>query len=182
MSFAHRTERLLMRSWRDGDLDQWARWLNVPAVAATVGGLQTRDEIAAGLARITACEAENGFCFWALERFEDGAFLGFCGLKRFNAEGAADSLQGVPEIGWRLREDAWGQGYAREAAAAALDLAFSRFGLDAVYAITLTDNARSWGLMRRLGMSARPELDFDMPVHGPHVTYAIGREDWTASA
>jgi RimJ/RimL family protein N-acetyltransferase len=179
VSFEHRTERLLMRSWREGDLDGWDRWLNVPALAATVGGLQSREDIAAALDRMQACEVQNGFCFWALERLEDSAFIGFCGLKRFTADGAAPVLNGVPEIGWRLRQDAWGQGYAREAATATLDLAFGRFAVDEVYAITLTHNARSWGLMRRLGMTARPNLDFDMPVHGRHVTYRIGSDEWT---
>ena len=179
MSFAHPTPRLLMRSWRDGDLELWDRHLNVPEVAATVGGLQSREEIAAGLARMAACEAENGFCFWALERREDGAFLGFCGIKRFTAEGIPPELEGAPEIGWRLRPDAWGEGYAREAATATLDLAFGRFSLGEVYAITMPHNDRSWGLMRRLGMKARADLDFVMPVHGRHVTYRIGREEWT---
>lgn len=179
MSFAHETERLTLRSWRDGDAEAFDTWLNTPAVARTVGGLQSREQIDAAVARIRQCEADNGFCFWALERRDDGAFLGFCGLKRLNSEGAPDVLKGASEIGWRLREDAWGQGYAREAATASLDLAFGRFGLDEVYAITLTDNAASWGLMRRLGMTARPDLDFDMPVHGQHVTYRIGSDAWT---
>ena len=182
MTFEHRTERLLMRSWRDGDIDEWERCLNVPAVARTVGGLQAREEIAAGLERIRRCEAENGFCFWALERSDTGAFLGFCGLKRLNAAGAPVVIQGQPEIGWRLRKDSWGRGFAREAALAALELAFGRFELDQVYAITLDYNERSFGLMRRLGMTARPDLDFDMPVHGRHVTYRIGSDEWTTSA
>lgn len=179
MSFEHRTDRLLMRSWREGDLDLWDRWLNVPAVAKTVGGINTRAEIAAAIGRMMRSEAELGLCFWALERLSDGDFLGFCGLERLHDKGAPAVMQGAPEIGWRLREDAWGKGYAREAATAALDLAFERFGFETVYAITLTNNARSWGLMRRLGMVARPELDFDMPVHGRHVTYSIGRDAWT---
>lgn len=179
MSFEHRTERLLMRSWRSDDLDLWDAWLNVPAVAKTVGGINTRAEIAAAIARMMDSQTELGFCFWALERISDGAFLGFCGLEQLHAKGAPLALQGAPEIGWRLRPDAWGQGYAKEAAMAALDLAFDRFGLDAVYAITLAYNERSWGLMRRLGMTARPELDFDMPVHGRHVTYSLGRDAWT---
>ncbi len=179
MSFAHRTQRLLMRSWRNGDAEQFERHLNVPPVADMVGGVQSREELAAGIDRIAACEAENGFCFWALERLTDRAFLGFCGLKRLTADGAPDQIRQRPEIGWRLRADAWGQGYAREAAGAALDLAFGRFELDDVYAITLIHNARSWGLMRRLGMIARPELDFDMPIHGRHVTYRIGSDEWT---
>lgn len=180
MSFAHRTERLILRSWRDGDADRFEAACNTPAVTRYLGGLQTREQIDAAVARIRASEEDNGFCFWALERQADGAFLGFCGLKRLNSAGAPEAMLGAPEIGWRLREDAWGQGYAREAAIAALGLAFERIGLDEVYAITMTGNAQSWGLMRRLGMIARPDLDFDMPIYGPHVTYRIGRDEWTA--
>lgn len=179
MSFEHRTDRVLMRSWREGDLELWDTWLNVPAVARTTGGLQTREQIAAALERLQACEADHGHTFWALERLEDGAFLGFCGIKTMTADNSPEAILGRPEIGWRLREDAWGQGYAREAASASLSLAFGQFGLDQVFAITLTHNERSWGLMRRLGMIPRPELDFDMPVHGRHVTYSIGSDAWT---
>ncbi|HYZ48164.1 MAG TPA: GNAT family N-acetyltransferase [Sphingomonas sp.] len=180
MSFAHATERLVLRSWCDSDVEAFEAACNTPAVTRYLGGLQSREEIEAAIARMRQCEAENGFCFWALEGRSDGAFLGFCGLKPLNADGAPAAMQGAPEIGWRLREGAWGQGYAKEAATAALDLAFGRFGLDQVYAITLTENAPSWGLMRRLGMTARPDLDFDMPLHGRHVTYRMGRDEWTA--
>lgn len=179
MSFRHETERLVLRSWQDQDADAFATWLNVPAVAATVGGLLTRPEIDGVVDRVRRSETEHGYCFWALERRADGAFLGFCGLKRMTADNSPPALVNAPEIGWRLREDAWGQGYAREAAIASLNLAFGRFGMSEVYAITLTHNARSWGLMRRLGMIARPDLDFDMPAHGRHVTYRIGRDEWT---
>lgn len=179
MSFAHATDRLILRSWRDDDVDAFEAVCNTPTVTRYLGGLQTRDQIEAAAARIRQTEAENGFCFWAVERQADGGFLGFCGLKRMNSPGAPDVMQGAPEIGWRLREDAWGQGYAKEAALASLELAFGRFGLDQVYAITMTGNAASWGLMRRLGMAARPDLDFDMPVYGPHVTYRIGSDEWT---
>ena len=179
MTLAHQTGRLVLRSWREGDADAFETACNTPAVTRYLGGLQTRAQIEAAVARIQACEADNGFCFWAIERRDDGAFLGFCGLKRMDADGAPAAMLGQPEIGWRLREDAWGQGYAREAAAAALGLAFGRFVLDQVYAITMAENAPSWGLMRRLGMTARPDLDFDMPGYGRHVSYRIGRDEWT---
>ncbi|MBS0504695.1 MAG: GNAT family N-acetyltransferase [Proteobacteria bacterium] len=177
--FEHRTDRLILRSWRRGDADAFEAACNTPAVTRFTGGLQTRAQIEAAAERMRQCEADHGYCFWVVERRADSTFLGFCGLKRLNADGAPDIMRDAPEIGWRLREDGWGQGYAKEAAVAALGLAFNRFGLEAVYAITLTGNAASWGLMRRLGMTARPELDFDMPVHGRHVTYRIRRNEWT---
>jgi RimJ/RimL family protein N-acetyltransferase len=86
------------------------------------------------------------------------------------------------EVGWRLREDAWGQGYAREAAAASLDIAFDRFGADEVIALTVQNNTASWGLMLRLGMERRAELDFDSPDFDPEnpriIAHAIARENW----
>ena len=105
MSFAHATDRLILRSWRAGDADAFEAVCNTPAVTRYLGGLQTRDQIDAAVDRIRACQAENGFCFWALERQEDAAFLGFCGLKPLIADGAPEVMQGAPEIGWRLRED-----------------------------------------------------------------------------
>lgn len=180
MTFRHATERLILRSWQAGDADAFEAACNTPAVTRYLGGLQTREEIDAAIGRIRACEADNGFCFWVVERQADQEFLGFCGLKLLGADGAPPVMRGAPEIGWRLRENAWGQGYAREAALASLDLAFGRFGLDRVYAITLTGNSASRGLMYRIGMTARPDLDFDMPGYGRHVSYTIGREEWTA--
>jgi RimJ/RimL family protein N-acetyltransferase len=82
---------------------------------------------------------------------EDRAFLGFCGLKIANDPGSP--VEGELEIGWRLREDAWGQGYAKEAASASLDFAFSTLGAERVGGIDRAGNAPSWGLMERLGMT-----------------------------
>jgi RimJ/RimL family protein N-acetyltransferase len=91
------------------------------------------------------------------------------------------------EVGWRLREDAWGQGFAREAASASLDLAFDRFGAEEVVALTVGGNQASWGLMRRLGMSERPDLGyvdtrFPSPSdYNPHLVYSISAANWTSA-
>jgi len=57
---------------------------NSPAVMRFLGGPSTAEQVDAGIARIRACQAEHGHCFWAIERKADGAFLGFCGLKVAN--------------------------------------------------------------------------------------------------
>ena len=106
-------------------------------------------------------QEERGFTFWAVERKADGELLGFCGLKLADTPGSP--IEGMHEIGWRLREDAWGQGYAKEAAIASLDFAFDALGAERVVAITFPPNEASWGLMERLGMTRRPELDYDDP-------------------
>ena len=84
------------------------------------------------------------------------------------------------EVGWRLREDAWGQGYAKEVALASLDLAFDRFGAEQVIALTVEPNAASWGLMKRLGMERREDLDIASSDFGADliIVYSIAREAW----
>ena len=107
--------------------------------------------------------------------------VGFCGLKRVNAPGAGD-LGGAYEIGWRLRESAWGHGYAKEAASTTLDLAFDRFAAPFVVALTVPGNAASWGLMERLGMERRADLDYRDERFGPElnptIVYRITPGQW----
>ncbi len=174
------TERLALRDWRDADWPRFFAATNTPAVMRWLGGVMGDDGMAATRARVTNCAAANGFCFWAVERKADGELLGFCGLKRADAPGS--SVTGAIEIGWRLREDAWGKGYAKEAALAALQAAFDRFGAEEVVALTVPGNSPSWGLMKRLGMRRREELDYTDPRFGedlnPSIIYSISRDEW----
>jgi len=88
------------------------------------------------------------------------------------------------EAGWRLREDAWGHGYAKEAAQASLALAFERFSAPHVIALTVEENVASWGLMRKLGMQRRQDLDFPDTVSWAEgetiIVYRIERGEWEA--
>ncbi|UUR08233.1 GNAT family N-acetyltransferase [Sphingomonas glaciei] len=180
-----KTDRLILRTWDDERWAEFVRFTNTPAVMRWLGGVFSPAQMAAARARLDAYQADHGFTFWAVERRSDDALLGFCGLKRANAPGA-EPLHGEMEIGWRLREDAWGQGYAREAATASLDLAFDRFDAPRVIAFTALGNQPSQGLMLRLGMRHLPGHDYvdrrfpaDAPPN-PQVTFAIGREEWLA--
>jgi len=98
------------------------------------------------------------------------------------------ALQDVPfeahftpalEVGWRLRHDHWGHGYATEAARAALAFVFSELQRDEVVAMTAAINERSQRVMQRLGMTRDPNGDFEHPAVAeghplrPHVLYRI---------
>jgi RimJ/RimL family protein N-acetyltransferase len=175
------TARLILRDWTDADVAPFKQHLNTPAVMRWLGGVQSDTEFDAFVARNRACAAAHGHCFWIMERKADGAILGFCGLKRVNGEGAPNP--GDFEIGWRLRPDAQGHGYAREAAEACLTAAFDRLDAPHVVALTIVENSASWGLMQRLGMIRAPELDCvglfpgGTPEHV--IVYKIDKEDWT---
>jgi len=177
--FRHETARLILRDWREED---WARFweaTNTPAVMRWLGGVCDADKREGAQQRLLSYERDHGHTFWVIERKSDGAILGFCGLKRSNQQGGPI---GMMEVGWRLREDAWGQGYAREAATASLDLAFKRFGADEVVALTVARNTASWGLMKRLGMQRREDLDFANADFDPEeptiIVYSITQREW----
>jgi RimJ/RimL family protein N-acetyltransferase len=181
-AFRHETARLVLRDWREEDWEPFWQGTNTPAVMRWLGGVCDPEDRQDVQDRLLGYLRDHGHTFWVVERKSDGAVLGFCGLKRSNQQGGP---QGMMEVGWRLREDVWGQGYAREAAAASLDIAFDHFAANEVIALTVQDNAPSWGLMLRLGMARRPELDFAStdfgPDVGPIIVYAIDRAAWLAA-
>jgi RimJ/RimL family protein N-acetyltransferase len=118
--------------------------------------------------------------------------IGFVGLMvpRFHAPFMEPmSASGTPcvEIGWRLRRDAWGRGYASEAARDVLRHGFETLGLSEVVSFTAVVNEPSRAVMRRLGMRHDPAGDFDHPVLEPghrlerHVLYRLGAEEWRSS-
>ena len=178
---AAETERLRLCTWDDARKAEFVARLNTPAVMRWLGGVQDPANYDATFDRIDGYLRDFGHTLWAVERKADSAVLGFCGLKRVNSPGG-ETLHGQFEIGWRLREDAWGQGYAKEAATASLDLAFGHFGAPHVVALTVSGNEASRGLMKRLGMTRRADLDFIDTRFGedlnPSIVYRIDADEW----
>jgi RimJ/RimL family protein N-acetyltransferase len=177
------TERLRLRTWDFEDRAEFRRLLNTPAVMRWLGGVADEETSNAAFDRIDTYQRDLGFTFWVVERKSDGEMLGFCGLKRANVPGA-EGIAAEIEIGWRLREDAWGQGYAKEAAMASLELAFDRFQAPRVVAVTAAGNVPSQGLMTRLGMTRRKEYDFvdqrfpPSSAVNPQVVFVIDKAEW----
>lgn len=173
------TARLTLRPWVEADVEPFAAMCADAAVMAHLGGPQDTAAARVAIERQQAAQAATGHCFWAIERRADAALLGFCGLRRGGHAGTPvpDEL----EIGWRLRRDAWGRGYACEAASASLAWGWTHTLRDRITAWTIPANRASWGLMIRLGMSPRPDLDFDHPLFPDghplrrHVTYVADR-------
>ena len=181
--FRLETERLILRDWRDTDIDPFHAICSDPAVMATLGPLMTREQVAATVARMQRLQSELGHCFWAMERKADSQLIGWCGIIRGSV---ATPIAAMLEAGWRMTPSAWGKGYVTEAAIASVQWAFdNHHDDDAVWAITTTENRASRAVMERLGMEYLPGLDFDhpqVPADSPllsHVTYRIKREAWT---
>jgi len=173
------SDRLIIRTWREADRADYLATCNTDAVTTYLGGPASVGDIDAAIDRIAKSQRENGFSFWAVERKADGAFLGYCGLKIANLPGTR--LDGAVEIGWRLREDAWGRGYAGEAAGTVIDWVWANLDVDQVVSFTIPANAPSRRLMERIGMGRRPDFDFGHPHFADghplraHVAYVAER-------
>ena len=181
---AAETERLRLRDWKEGEEATFYSIMNTSAVMEHLGGVQSEEEWQAAFGRIRGFRRDFGHTFWIVEDKASGEIQGFCGLKRVNSPGAGE-LTGQFEIGWRLRESAWGKGIAKEAAVSSLDLAFERFAAPFVIAITVRSNKSSQGLMERLGMQRREDLDFWDERFGPELNpsmiWRIESSEWPAA-
>jgi RimJ/RimL family protein N-acetyltransferase len=150
------TERLILRDWRDDDLQPWAKINADPAVHEFLGPVWDEARAAASMKHYQEEYRRNGFGFWAVEVRATGRLIGMTGLDVVDEEVAFDGV----EIGWRLGRESWGHGYATEAARAVLDFGFTTAGLDEIFAITMQGNERSQAVMRRIGMVHVPGKDF----------------------
>jgi RimJ/RimL family protein N-acetyltransferase len=180
-----RTERLVLREWRESDLRPFADMNADPEVMEYFPKPLSRDESDALAMRLQKDFEERGFGLWAVEVPGVATFIGFVGLMvpRFEA-----SFTPCVEVGWRLARAAWTRGYATEGAGVALRAGFEGLGLEEIVSMTVPGNMRSRRVMEKLGMSRNPEEDFDHPLVEPenplrrHVLYRLARARWSTRA
>ena len=158
------TERLRLRHWRQSDREPFAAMNADSEVMADLGGPLHRNDSDRKLEHYLAAFDRHGFTRWVVEDL-DGQFLGYTGIMARNG----DHPLGVHrEIGWRFTRQAWGHGYATEAAKAVLHDAFTRLHMDEVLAYTAPDNFRSQAVMERLGLQRDATRDFVIGLdHNP---------------
>jgi RimJ/RimL family protein N-acetyltransferase len=193
-----RTERLVMRRWREADREPFAAMNADPEVMRYFPAPLDRAASDAMVDRIEDLFRRQGFGLWALEMASTavaapelastelastelastGEFIGFTGLNPM-----PDGVPGAGgmEVGWRLARHAWHQGYATEAAAASAGVAFQGAGLAELWSITAVLNEPSQAVMRRLGMTLdayfdHPKVETGHPLR-PHVAYRLQRSD-----
>lgn len=172
------TPRLLLRPATAADRAELHRLEQDPEVMRYLNGgrptpLEPDEEAAEGF--MMPRGPEDGL--WVVVEPQTGSFLGWVSLRVQDEAG---------DLGYRFRREAWGRGYATEAAAAVLADAFERLALSRVTAQTMAVNLASRRLMERLGMlHARTFFtDYAEPLPGSEqgdVECAITREAWLAT-
>ena len=173
-----KTPRLGLRQWRPEDREPFAALNADPKVMEYFPASLDRMASDAMADRCESLIAERGWGLWAVEKRNNGEFIGFVGLHVPIAE-----LPFSPcvEIGWRLASQYWGNGFATEAARASLRVSFELLGISEIVSFTSIRNSRSRAVMERLGMRETGET-FDHP-HIPigsllrqHCLYRLSRD------
>lgn len=175
-----------MRRWQDRDRAPFAALNADPAVMEHFPRPLTRAESDDFVDRIEAAFDQRGWGLWAVEVPGMSPFVGFVGLwsPSYVVPGRIEA--GTVEVGWRLAREAWGHGYAPEAAAEALRFGFQDLGLPEVLSFTVPQNGNSRRVMNKVGLRRRPERDYDHPGVDParhpdlvhHVVYAMTAAEW----
>ena len=168
------TPRLTLRTFRRDDLPLYAALNADPEVVRYLGGTPLSREYSDEIAEWAQERyAEEALGLLAVERSDDGEFLGMCGLHHLEA------LPDDVEIAWRLAREHWGHGYATEAATAWLDHGFDALALPRVISVADRDNERSIAVMLRLGMEFSHETEIEEEGERFDVAlYATTAERW----
>lgn len=178
------TDRLVLRRFTPDDLDAVEALDADPAVMRYItGGLPTpRDELRDDYLPSWLAYYDRGdrYGFWAAIEKGSGTFLGW-----FHLRPEDHDPDDEPELGYRLRADAWGRGYATEGSIALVRKAFEELGARRVYATAMAANTGSWRVMEKAGL--RFVRTFHQPwpyrIEGEElgdVEYAITRDQWEA--
>ncbi len=154
------TPRLILREWRDEDLEPFARMNADPLIMEYMP--RSLDESASNrlVSRFKKHFKKYNYGLYALELKSSGEFMGFVGLNNVEFDAA---FTPAVEIAWRLDYGFWGKGYATEAAQAVLDHAFGKLLLKEIVSFTVFDNERSIHVMKKIGMLRDEAGDFDYP-------------------
>lgn len=170
----YRTDRLILRPWRESDRQPFASLNASPDVMRYFPNTLTPAESNGMVDVIEQKMAINGWGLWAVEEKRSGAFVGFVGL---NVPSYPLPFSPCIEIGWRLDSAFWGKGYAPEAARKALEIGFEQYGMSEIVSFTAMVNTPSQRVMDKIGMVRGEEFDHPALEAGHplrrHVVYRI---------
>jgi RimJ/RimL family protein N-acetyltransferase len=179
------TDRLALRRFTPDDLELLVELDGDPEVKRYIdnGAAVDRDDLREMLDWwLGYYERFDGYGFWAAIEKASGRFIGWFHLRPGEGAGPLE-----PELGYRLRREAWGHGYATEGSVALIRKAFVDLGAERVNAETMAVNIGSRRVMEKAGLRFVRHFHADWPVHVPgdeegDVEYAIDRAQWEAVA
>ena len=157
--YIFKSERLGFRNWEATDVAPMAEINADRKVMEFFSSTQDLEQTKQFIEQMQSQYEKSGYCYFAVDKLEDGEFIGFIGLSLQTFE---SSFTPCIDIGWRLKQAVWGNGYATEGATRCLDFAFRELKLESVKAIAPVENAKSVQVMKKLSMTKL--LTFNHPL------------------
>lgn len=172
------TARLQLRDWEETDLEPFSQLNADEKVMTYFPKTLSTEETNVFYKSIISEIKECGFGLYAVEVKENKEFIGFIGFHRATFE--ADFTPCI-EIGWRLKKEAWGKGYATEGAAACLQYGFNELGFSDIYSFTADVNKPSKNVMIKIGMNFiktfnHPKVEKESPLRKHVLFHANAKE------
>lgn len=148
-NYIFQSERLGFRNWVAADIPKMAKINANPVVMKYFPSKATEAQTEDFIKKMQDQYMEKGYCYFAVDRLSDGEFIGFIGLSYQTFE--ADFTPCV-DVGWRLDDAHWGNGYATEGAKSCLDYGFNILKIKTIKALCPIVNLPSENVMKKLGM------------------------------
>lgn len=164
------TDRLGLRNWKDTDVAPFASMCANAKVMEHFPSTLSYNDTADLVSRLSTHCDEHGYTYFAVDVLDTEEFIGFAGLK--NQDWESDFTPCV-DIGYRLKENAWGKGYATEAAKACLEMAFTKFNIHRVLSFTTDTNAASEHVMKKIGMTLAGTVQHPSIVNDPRFKHCV---------
>ncbi|AYV57560.1 GNAT family N-acetyltransferase [Leptospira kmetyi] len=173
------TERLILREWRNEDLEPFYRMSSDPIVMEYFPSLLTKDDSEKFIEKVRSHFENFGYGLWVLESKSGGEWIGFTGFMNVSFQAA---FTPAVEIGWRLASPFWDRGYASEAASVCLCYGFEELGFSKIVSFTSVLNTRSQSVMKRIGLKEAGSFSHpNLPsghILSKHVLYRISEPEW----
>lgn len=166
------TDRLLLRAFAQEDFECWAAIMGDSDVMTFLGGVMAPSDAWRAMAMALGHWMLRGYGMWAVERKDDGALIGRVGMLQ------PEGWTGL-EVGWTLGRPYWGQGYATEAAAAAMRYAFLTQPVERLVSNIDPANTASQAVAKRLGETKGGPAELRIAGHSYTVdVWSISRKEW----
>lgn len=150
------SERLGFRNWIEDDVQEMISINSDAEVMAYFPSIQDEHQTIAFVKRMQDQFHEKGYCYYAVDRLDNSAFIGFIGLLWQTYQ---SDFTPCVDIGWRLKKPEWNQGFATEGAKRCLAYAFNDLNIETVYAVAPKVNLKSAHIMQVIGMEKLGEFD-----------------------
>ncbi|MEK9612345.1 MAG: GNAT family N-acetyltransferase [Flavobacteriaceae bacterium] len=177
--YLFQSKRLGFRNWKKADLEEFANLNADPEVMEHFPKLLTKNEVKELIEQLRDHFSLKGYTYFVTELLETKEFIGMIGLAF--QEYKSDFTPAV-DIGWRLKRNAWGKGYATEGAKRCLRYAFRGLGLQKIVSVCTVKNVQSENVMKKIGMTKKGVFNHPECIHLPkyrkHFWYEINNESF----